>query len=84
MTDAEHFVERLLARQVSGARREAGSAFRHDGDGRVVGVRMRDVFALAKDIVDLDPGQVEVLLDSPIHEVRVERAHYRQAGLTSR
>lgn len=71
MTDAEHFVERLLALQVPGAPTKAGSAFRYDGDGRFIAVRMRDVFALAKEFVDLDPDQVELLLDSPIHEVRV-------------
>lgn len=35
-----------------------------------VGVRMRDVFALAKGFVDLPVGEIEKLLDSPIHEVR--------------
>ena len=71
MTDAEHFVERLLALHVPGAPTRAGSAFRHDGDGRFIAVRMRDVFALGKEFIDLDPDQIELLLDSPIHEVRV-------------
>ena len=32
---------------------------------------MRDVFALAKEFVDLPPDQIEILLESPVHEVRV-------------
>lgn len=74
MTDrltAELFVERLLALRVPGAPTRAGSTFRHDGDGQLVAVRMRDVFALAKSFADLDPDQIELLLASPIHEVRV-------------
>jgi hypothetical protein len=32
---------------------------------------MREVFALAKAFVDLPPDQIEILLESPIHEIRV-------------
>lgn len=42
-----------------------------DGNSRPVGVRMGDIFALAKRFIDLEPDQVEELLESPIHEVRV-------------
>lgn len=34
-------------------------------------LRMRDIFALAKTFIDLDPDQIERLLASPVHEVRV-------------
>lgn len=41
------------------------------GEGDVfVGVRMRDVFALAKEFVEMPIDEIELLLDSPIHEVR--------------
>jgi 3-methyladenine DNA glycosylase AlkD len=35
-----------------------------------LGVRMADVFALAKEFVDLPPGEIDQLLASPIHEAR--------------
>ncbi len=36
-----------------------------------IGVRMGQVFALAKEFIDMPPGEIEKLLESPIHEVRV-------------
>lgn len=45
-----------------------------DGHGEVdvlIGVRMGGVFALAKTYVGMPLDQIEVLLESPIHEVRV-------------
>jgi 3-methyladenine DNA glycosylase AlkD len=36
----------------------------------VLGVRMRDVVALAKEFIDLPPEQIDQLLASPIHEAR--------------
>lgn len=35
-----------------------------------IGVRMREVFALATEFVDTPPGEIERLLDSSVHEVR--------------
>jgi 3-methyladenine DNA glycosylase AlkD len=35
-----------------------------------LGVRMRDVVALAKEFVDLPPDQIDQLLASPVHQVR--------------
>jgi 3-methyladenine DNA glycosylase AlkD len=35
------------------------------------GPRMRDVFALAKDFIDLPVSEIDKLLDSDVHEVRV-------------
>ena len=37
---------------------------------RFLGVRMRDLFDLAKEFIDLPIEQIEVLLESDIHEVR--------------
>lgn len=36
-----------------------------------LGVRMGQVFNLAKEFIDLSPGEIETLLESAIHEVRV-------------
>jgi DNA alkylation repair enzyme len=35
-----------------------------------IGVRMGQVFALAKEFIDMPPSEIEKLLESPIHEVR--------------
>jgi hypothetical protein len=35
-----------------------------------IGVRMGQVFALAKEFIELPPSEIEKLLDSPLHEVR--------------
>jgi hypothetical protein len=35
-----------------------------------MGVRMGKVFALAKEFIEMTPGEIEKLLESPIHEVR--------------
>jgi DNA alkylation repair enzyme len=43
-----------------------------DRTGEVfLGVRMGEVFALAKEFIDLPPDQIDRLLTSPIHEARV-------------
>ncbi len=36
-----------------------------------MGVRMGQIFALAKEFIEMTPGEIEQLLESPIHEVRV-------------
>lgn len=41
-----------------------------EGD-EFIGVRMGQVFALAKEFIEMPPGEIEKLLESPIHEVRV-------------
>jgi 3-methyladenine DNA glycosylase AlkD len=35
-----------------------------------IGVRMGQVFALAKEFIEMQPSEIEKLLESPIHEVR--------------
>ncbi len=42
------------------------------GEGDVfIGVRMGQIFALAKEFIEMPPGEIEVLLESEIHEARV-------------
>ena len=40
-------------------------------DNYFIGVRMGDIFKLAKDRMEMPAGEIEKLLESPIHEVRV-------------
>ena len=42
-----------------------------DKDDTILGVRMGQVFALAKEFMDMPLDEVETMLESPIHEMRV-------------
>ena len=72
---AERFVEELEAHR-SPEQREKYRRYFKTGEGQYgegdvfMGVRMGQVFALAKEFIDMPPGQIEELLESPIHEVR--------------
>jgi 3-methyladenine DNA glycosylase AlkD len=70
---AERFVERLTALAPPAARAEFSRAQRSGrrSTGKGFGIRMGSIFELAKEFMDLPPEEVEKLLDSPIHEVRV-------------
>jgi len=53
---------------------EAAKSHSHlaaDEEDKIMGVRMGQVFALAKEFMDMPPIEIEKLLHSPIHEVRV-------------
>jgi 3-methyladenine DNA glycosylase AlkD len=74
-------VERRAIRQGAGgapfvgATREVSAVFqdREDqyGEGDVfIGVRMGQVFALAKEFIDMPPNEIEELLESGVHKVR--------------
>jgi 3-methyladenine DNA glycosylase AlkD len=67
---AEEFVKRLKAIRSP----ETAASHRHlaaDENDQILGVRMGQVFALAKEFIDMPLDQVEKLLESPIHEARV-------------
>ncbi len=72
---AERFVERLEAHrspeQAKGYLRyfKTGEGQYGEGD-EFMGVRMGQVFALAKEFINLPPDEIEKLLESPLHEVR--------------
>ena len=74
--NADRFIERLellgSPEQVEEARPylQPGGKVRGDVDISI-GARMGDVFKLAKEFTDMPLDQVEVLLDSAVHEVRV-------------
>ncbi|MEO3890790.1 DNA alkylation repair protein [Nonomuraea sp. B5E05] len=60
------FTERLMALPVPETR-----TYRPSGPGTVLGLRMRDIFALAKESIDMEPGEIAKLLDNDVHEIRV-------------
>ena len=67
---AESFVKKLKTFQ-SKAAANAHSQLASNEEDKIMGVRMGQIFALAKEFIDLPPAEIEKLLESPIHEVRV-------------
>jgi 3-methyladenine DNA glycosylase AlkD len=68
METAATFVERLEA---LASPEKRASYERSLGGGEFIGVRMGDVFALAKEFVEMAPEEIEKLLECPVHEARV-------------
>ncbi len=72
---AEQFIKRLEALGSPEQAREhlryfkTGPGEYSEGD-QFIGVRMGQIFALAKEFIDMRPEQIEILLESPIHEAR--------------
>jgi 3-methyladenine DNA glycosylase AlkD len=72
---AEQFIEQLEAHRSAEEQQKIQRYFKSgagqygEGDS-FMGVRMGQVFALAKAFIDMPPGEIERLLASPIHEVR--------------
>ncbi len=72
---AERFVERLETHR-SPEQAEKYLRYFKTGEGEYgegdvfMGVRMGQVFALAKEFIDMQPDEIEKLLESPTHEVR--------------
>ena len=74
--NASRFIQRLLPlgepEQVKKAQPYLKPGSKTSADLDVsIGARMRDVFALAKEFAAMPLDQVEVLLESPVHEARV-------------
>jgi len=68
--NAKQFIERLKV--LSSKQAEKSHAhLAADKSDAIIGVKMGQIFALAKEFMDMPLGEVEKLLDSPIHEVRV-------------
>lgn len=68
---ADRFVERLTAYRSPDQLRKYQRAFKvAEGGEEFIGVRMGQVFALAKEFIELPPAELERLLESPVHEVR--------------
>ena len=75
---ASPFVTRLKAHSSPTGQKElqrdfknGAGVFKHGQDDEFIGAPMGKVFALAKEFMSMPLGEVETLLESPIHEVRV-------------
>lgn len=73
---AKRFLVELKKIQSDEELRKHRRYFRFDPDNQpkdnyFIGVRMGDIFKLAKEFVDMPVGEIETLLESPIHEARV-------------
>jgi len=72
---AKRFIQELKAMQSDDELNKHQRYFRFDPhkqsrDDYFIGIRMGDVFKLAKEFVDMPVGEIEKLMESPIHEVR--------------
>jgi len=67
---AHEFHERLTALRSSAVARSHGN-LASDEDDIILGVRMGQVFVLAKEFMDMPLEEIESMLDSPFHEMRV-------------
>jgi hypothetical protein len=73
---AKNFAERLEKHRSAAELKKIQRYFKSGegeygaGDG-FMGVRMGKIFALAKEFMEMPPNEIEKLLESPIHEVRV-------------
>src|SRR5829696_1434032 len=68
--NADEFLKRLKALRST----TVAKAHKHltsDQDDVIWGVRMGQVFALAKEFMDMSLEEIEKMLESPIHEMRV-------------
>jgi hypothetical protein len=68
---AARFVEQLESYRSPDQLKKYQRAFKQNADDPFMGVRMGQVFALAKEFIDMPPAEIEKLLENPIHEVRV-------------
>src|SRR5215207_11525526 len=72
---AENFVEKLKTFQSEEELKKFQRYFKTGkgeyGEGdEFIGVKMGQLFALAKEFIEMPPDEIEKLLESPIHEVR--------------
>src|SRR5215204_4749759 len=87
--NAQRFVERLDAHR-SAEQREQYRRYFKLGEGEYgegdefIGVRMGQVFDLAKEFIEMAPDEIEKLLENPIHEVRAPRRRPRSENPTNR
>lgn len=68
--NADEFLRRLKVLRSPAVAKSHGN-LAADEDDIILGVRMGQVFALAKEFMDMPLDEVEKMLESPIHEMRV-------------
>jgi len=81
-TTASDFRSDLLARASASQRRAYTRYF--PGDTSFVGVRMGDVFTLAKGALDMPVAEIELLLEDRVHEVRAGACSIMGKAATAR
>jgi len=67
---AKQFISRLKAQSSPSEREKTVRYFKNTDGDQFIGVRMGQVFAGAKEFIDMTPDEIEKLLESKIHEVR--------------
>lgn len=68
--NAKQFIERLKAHSSPEEREKTLRYFKNTDGDQFIGVRMGQVFSLGKEFIDMTPDEIEILLESKIHEVR--------------
>ena len=68
--NADEFLKRLKKLRSPAVAKSHSHLASEDGS-EILGVRMGQVFALAKEFMDMPLDEVETMLESPIHEMRV-------------
>ena len=68
--NAAQFITKLKTFSTPADAKKLQHYFKYSDGDEFIGVRMGQVFALAKEFIDLPLSEVEQLLASPIHEVR--------------
>jgi 3-methyladenine DNA glycosylase AlkD len=68
---AAHFIKTLKSYRSAEEVKRIERTLKLSEGSRFIGVRMGQVFALAKEFMEMPPSDIEKLLDNNIHEVRV-------------
>src|SRR5258706_2283913 len=69
--NAEQFIQRLKHFRQPQEPQTSEKALTADGENELVGIPMRQIFAHAKQFMAMPPHEIENLLESPSHQVRV-------------
>ncbi len=67
---ARQFIDKLKTHSSPEEGEKLKRYFKNTDGDRFIGVRMGQVFTLAKEFIDMTPDEIEKLLESKIHEVR--------------
>ena len=70
-TTASEFKRRLEQLRTPEEQERNERNLKTDDADRFIGVRMGHIFSVAKELMDMSLAEIETLLESPIHEVRV-------------
>jgi 3-methyladenine DNA glycosylase AlkD len=68
---AKQFIEKLKTHSSPEEREKTLRYFKNTDGDQFIGVRMGQVFTGAKEFIEMPPAEIEKLLESKIHEVRV-------------